>query len=175
MAQLIDDLLTLSRVSRAEFQREAIDLGDIARRIGTRLAREAPARSVELVVAERLPAQGDERLMTVVFENLLGNAWKFTAKTAQARIEIGVTDETPPVYFVRDNGAGFDMAYAGKLFGVFQRLHAVSEFEGTGIGLATVQRVIRRHSGRIWAEGAVGRGAGFFFTLEAARTVEEVQ
>jgi two-component system NtrC family sensor kinase len=169
MAQLIDDLLTLSRVSRAEFVREAIDLGDIARRVAARLAAESPARSVELVVAERLPARGDERLMTVVFENLLGNAWKFTGKTAHARIEIGITGDTPPVYFVQDNGAGFDMAYASKLFGVFQRLHAASEFEGTGIGLATVQRVIRRHGGRIWAEGAVGRGAGFFFTLETER------
>ena len=127
-----------------------------------------PERKVELVVPDELPAQGDERLMTVVFENLLGNAWKFTGKcAAPAGRDRRRRRRDPPVYFVRDNGAGFDMAYANKLFGVFQRLHAASEFEGTGIGLATVQRVIRRHGGRIWAEGAVGQGAGFFFTLEA--------
>ena len=167
MAQLIDDLLTLSRVARSDFQREPIDLCDIARQVAARLKGAEPKRRVDLVLPDGLAALGDERLMTVVFENLLGNAWKFTGKTAHPRIEIGVTAGTPPVYFVRDNGAGFDMAYAGKLFGVFQRLHAASEFEGTGIGLATVQRVIRRHGGRIWAEGAVGKGAGFFFTLEA--------
>jgi len=167
MAQLIDDLLTLSRVARSDFQREPIDLSDIARQVAARLKGAEPKRRVDLVLPDGLAALGDERLMTVVFENLLGNAWKFTGKTAHPRIEIGVTAGTPPVYFVRDNGAGFDMAYAGKLFGVFQRLHAASEFEGTGIGLATVQRVIRRHGGRIWAEGAVGKGAGFFFTLEA--------
>jgi two-component system, NtrC family, sensor kinase len=166
MAQLIDDLLTLSRVARGEFQRESIDLSDIARRVVARLKDAAPERRVELVLPDGLPAAGDERLMTVVFENLLGNAWKFTGKTTHPRIEVGVVAGTLPVYFIRDNGAGFDMAYAGKLFGVFQRLHAASEFEGTGIGLATVQRVIRRHGGRIWAEGAVGRGASFFFTLE---------
>ena len=166
MAQLIDDLLTLSRVTRAEFQREAIDLGDIARRVAHRLREAEPGRRVQVIVPETLPAQGDGRLMAVVFENLLGNAWKFTGKTDDARIEIGVEPGAPPVNFVRDNGAGFDMAYAAKLFGVFQRLHSASEFEGTGIGLATVQRVIRRHGGRIWAQGAVGQGATFFFTLE---------
>ena len=127
-----------------------------------------PERRVELVVPDELPAQGDERLMTVVFENLLGNSWKFTGKCAAPRVEIGLVPGDPPSFFVRDNGAGFDMAYANKLFGVFQRLHAASEFEGTGIGLATVQRVIRRHGGRIWAEGAVGQGACFSFTLEGA-------
>jgi two-component system, NtrC family, sensor kinase len=166
MAQLIDDLLTLSRVARSEFQREPIDLADIARRVARRLGGLMPERKVELVVPDELPAQGDERLMTVVFENLLGNAWKFTGKCTSPRVEIGMVPGDPPSFFVRDNGAGFDMAYANKLFGVFQRLHAASEFEGTGIGLATVQRVIRRHGGRIWAEGAVGQGACFSFTLE---------
>jgi DNA-binding response OmpR family regulator len=175
MAQLIDDLLTLSRVTRSEFRRDAIDLGDIARRVGARLRAASPDRPVELIVAPDLPAMGDERLMTVVFENLLGNAWKFTGKTARPRIEVGVDAVEPRVFFVRDNGAGFDMNYAAKLFGVFQRLHSASEFEGTGIGLATVQRVIRRHGGRIWAEGAVGQGASFFFTLDggAGRQVED--
>ena len=168
MAQLIDDLLTLSRVTRSEFLREPIDLADIARRVGRRLCGLMPERKVELVVPDELPAQGDERLMTVVFENLLGNSWKFTGKCAAPRVEIGLVPGDPPSFFVRDNGAGFDMAYANKLFGVFQRLHAASEFEGTGIGLATVQRVIRRHGGRIWAEGAVGQGACFSFTLEGA-------
>ena len=167
MAQLIDDLLTLSRVARSDFQREPIDLSDIARQVAARLKGAEPKRRVDLVLPDGLAALGDERLMTVVFENLLGNAWKFTGKTAHPRIEIGVTAGTPPVYFVRDNGAGYDMAHAGKLFGAFQRLHPARDFPGTGIGLATVQRVIRRHGGRIWAEGAVGKGAGFFFTLEA--------
>jgi DNA-binding response OmpR family regulator len=168
MAQLIDDLLTLSRVTRSEFLREPIDLADIGRRVARRLNVLMPERKVELVVPSELLAQGDERLMTVVFENLLGNAWKFTGKTAAPRVEIGMLPGDPPSFFVRDNGAGFDMAYASKLFGVFQRLHAASEFEGTGIGLATVQRVIRRHGGRIWAEGKVGQGACFSFTLEGA-------
>ena len=167
MALLIDDLLALSRVSRAEFERDWIDLGDIARRVARRLREAEPKRDVQVIIPENLPAQGDGRLMAVVLENLLGNAWKFTGKTDAARIEIGVEPGVPPIYFVRDNGAGFDMAYAGKLFGVFQRLHSTSEFEGTGIGLVTVQRVVRRHGGRIWAEGAVGEGASFFFTLEA--------
>ncbi|MEI9985907.1 MAG: response regulator [Aliidongia sp.] len=166
MAQLIDDLLTLSRVTRSEFQRKPIDLADIARRVLARLRGTTPDRTVEMVVAATLPAEGDERLMTVVFENLLGNAWKFTGKRDKPRIEVGVEGDDPPIYFVRDNGAGFDMAYAGKLFGVFQRLHSTKEFEGTGIGLATVQRVVRRHGGRIWAKGAVGQGASFCFTLE---------
>jgi len=166
MAELIDNLLSLSRITRSEVQRESIDLGALARKIGSRLEQRDPDRKVALVVADGLTAQADGHLMTIVFENLLGNAWKFTRDRAEARVEVGAaTSEGQTAFFVRDNGAGFDMAYSSKLFGVFQRLHSAKEFEGTGIGLATVQRVIRRHGGRIWAEGEVDRGAAFFFTL----------
>jgi two-component system, NtrC family, sensor kinase len=168
MARLIDDLLALSRVTRSEFQRAPVDLSAIARGVAARLAQREPGRRVELVVTDGLVADGDGRLLTVALENLLGNAWKFTGKRDRARIEFGVADNGHRTFFVRDNGAGFDMAYASKLFGTFQRLHAATEFEGTGIGLATVQRVIRRHGGRIWADGAVGSGASFFFTLDNA-------
>lgn len=171
MAQLIDDLLSLSRVGRAELHRGPADLAAIARSVFTNLQRNEPDRRVELIMPEAIPAQGDSRLLAIVLENLLGNAWKFTRKRAQARIEFGEEPQTDgPFYFIRDNGAGFDMAYADKLFAVFQRLHKVSEFEGTGIGLATVQRIIRRHGGRIWAEGEVERGATFYFTLEGGGT-----
>jgi two-component system NtrC family sensor kinase len=167
MARLIDDLLGLSRVARAEFQRAPVNLSAIIRGVAERLVRSAPDRAVEIVVSENLAAMGDERLLTIVFENLLGNAWKFTARRLKARIEVGAAiDEGCHTYFVRDNGAGFDMAYASKLFGMFQRLHSANEFEGTGIGLATVHRVVRRHGGRIWAESVVEHGATFFFTLD---------
>lgn len=168
MARLIDDLLALSRVTRAELDRAETDLSSIARNVAERLARAAPDRQVELLVVDQLVAKCDDHLLTIVFENLIGNAWKFTGKRSDARIEIGATGQNPCTYFVRDNGAGFDMSYAAKLFGVFQRLHSAAEFEGTGIGLATVQRIIRRHGGRIWAEGEVGCGATFFFTLESS-------
>jgi light-regulated signal transduction histidine kinase (bacteriophytochrome) len=122
---------------------------------------------VEVVIASELVVHGDPRLLRVLLQNLLDNAWKFTSHGPRARIELGVaTVDGAPAYFVRDDGAGFDMAYAGKLFGAFQRLHAPSEFAGTGIGLATVQRIAHRHGGRVWAEGAVGQGATFYFTLE---------
>jgi light-regulated signal transduction histidine kinase (bacteriophytochrome) len=166
MAHLIDDLLGLSRVTRGDFRRGPVDLREIAGAVAARLRRGAPERQVELVVSDQLLCEGDNRLLTIVLENLMGNAWKFTGKNAKAWIEVGVIDGKPRTYFVRDNGAGFDMAFAAKLFGMFQRLHSAAEFEGTGIGLATVQRVVRRHGGRIWAEGAVGRGATFFFTLD---------
>ena len=166
MAQLIDDLLSLSRVTRAELRRSPIDLAAIARTVLAHLQRNQPDRTVELVIAEEMPAVGDPDLLRIVLENLLGNAWKFTGKCSRARIEFGqMAQAGGAVYFVRDNGAGFDMAYADKLFGVFQRLHSASEFEGTGIGLSIVQRIIRRHGGRVWAEGEVGRGATFYFTL----------
>jgi two-component system NtrC family sensor kinase len=173
MGQLIDDLLSLSRVTRGDFEREQVDLTAITSSVATRLQKQHAGRKVELVVADGLVAAGDVRLLTIALENLLGNAWKFTGKRANARIEVGSCDNRGRrTYFVRDNGAGFDMTYASKLFGVFQRLHSVSEFEGTGIGLATVDRVVRRHGGRIWAEGEVGSGATFFFTLEGGQSLD---
>jgi two-component system, NtrC family, sensor kinase len=171
MSQLIDDMLALAQVTRGEFERAPVDLSGIARAIGGELARAAPDRNVDFIVAEELVGEGDTRLLTIALENLLGNAWKYSGQREHARIEIGaLAAGEPRTFFVRDNGAGFDMAYADKLFGMFQRLHAKSEFEGTGIGLATVQRVIRRHGGRIWAEAAVGKGATFFFTLDGERS-----
>lgn len=166
MAQLIDDLLGLARVSRHELRVEDADLTALAKGTLARLAEAHPERQVEVIVEEGLTDRGDDRLLGVVLENLLQNAWKFTAKRERARIEFGARmDGAQRVYFVRDNGAGFDMAFAHKLFGVFQRLHSGADFEGTGIGLATVQRVVRRHHGRAWAEGHLGAGATFSFTL----------
>ena len=191
MGQLIDDLLQLSRVTRAEMRREPVDLSARAEGILADLRKHDRQRQVEIVVAPGLSATGDPRLLRLVLENLLGNAWKFTGKRAPARIEFGtvaaeVTRLTPPpaarrpppaeidqslltsaatVFFIRDNGAGFDMAHATKLFAPFQRLHRPSEFPGTGIGLATVQRIIRRHGGKVWAEAERDQGATFYFTL----------
>ncbi len=171
MGHLIDDLLSLSRVTRSEFLRERVDITAIVRDVVARLQQRSPERQVELAVTEGLATDGDERLLTIVFENLLGNAWKFTGKRAAARIEVGAGDvDGQFAYYVRDNGAGFDMTYAEKLFGVFQRLHSTTEFEGTGIGLATVQRVVRRHGGRIWADG---KGATFYFTLEGIPSIDQ--
>lgn len=166
MAALIDDLLSLSRVTRSNFQREDVDLAAIAHGVVERLRKESPERQVEFSVTPGLRASGDERLLTIALENLLGNSWKFTRKRSKAEIDLRVIEQNnQKVFVVRDNGDGFDMAFSSKLFGVFQRLHSTAEFEGTGIGLATVQRVVRHHGGRIWAEGEVGRGASFFFTL----------
>jgi DNA-binding response OmpR family regulator len=166
MAALIDDLLSLSRVTRSEFQREDVDLAEIARKVVARLRRASPERRVEFSAADGLLVSGDERMLTIALENLIGNAWKFTGRCNEARISLGLVEQGGhPVFAIQDNGAGFDMAYGSKLFGVFQRLHSTTEFEGTGIGLATVQRVVRRHGGRIWAEGMVDKGATFFFTL----------
>ncbi|OGQ82022.1 MAG: hypothetical protein A3F90_20400 [Deltaproteobacteria bacterium RIFCSPLOWO2_12_FULL_60_19] len=166
MGDLIDALLNLSRVTRQEMRLETVDLSAVAHAIATDLQQAEPDRRAEFVVAPGLIAKGDPRLLRVVLENLLRNAWKFTSKQAAARIEFGIHPEADnPVYFFRDNGTGFNMEYAGKLFQPFQRLHGAAEFEGTGIGLATVQRIIRRHGGRIWAEGAEGTGATFYFTL----------
>jgi light-regulated signal transduction histidine kinase (bacteriophytochrome) len=169
MAQLIDDLLRLARVARAEITHADVDLSAIARQIGSRLKAEAPQRQVEMIVQDGVHGIGDARLIAVLLENLIGNAWKFTSKRDNARIEFGVSDaDGQSAYFIRDDGAGFDMTYASKLFGTFQRLHSAKEFEGTGIGLATVQRIVQRHAGKVWAEGEVGRGAVFFFTLGAS-------
>jgi signal transduction histidine kinase/ActR/RegA family two-component response regulator len=166
MGELIDDLLRLSRVTRAEMIREKVDLSALAQEVAAQLQETQPERQVEFVIAEGLVANGDARLLRVVLENLLGNAWKFTGKQTCARIEFSCTEtDGKPAYFVRDSGAGFDMAYADKLFGAFQRLHSTAEFEGAGIGLATIQRIIHRHGGQVWAKGAVGQGATFYFTL----------
>jgi light-regulated signal transduction histidine kinase (bacteriophytochrome) len=167
MAKLIDDLLGLARVTRTEIHRADVDLTALVHRIAERLRTTAPERTVAFDVEENVHAKGDPRLIAVVFENLLGNAWKFTSKRERAVIQFGTgVHQGVPHYFVRDNGAGFDMSYAAKLFGAFQRLHSATEFEGTGIGLATVQRIIHRHGGQVWAEGKPGEGASFYFTLE---------
>jgi len=168
MGELIDDLLKLSHASRTEIRRTAVDLTALAGEIAAELRRAEPARPVRWAIAPDLAATGDPQLLREVLENLLGNAWKFTGKRNDPVIEFGVTNgEADRAFFVRDNGAGFDMAYVGKLFGAFQRLHATADFPGTGIGLATVQRIIHRHGGRVWAEGEVGHGATFYFTLDA--------
>jgi two-component system NtrC family sensor kinase len=169
MGELIDDLLELSRVGRAELHRAPVNLTQLARTVFADLQKRSE-RTVDLVVQEDLEADVDRRLMQVVLENLLGNSWKFTEHVPDARIELGREQNgQDSIYFVRDNGAGFDMTYAEKLFRPFQRLHSDAEFAGSGVGLATVYRVIERHGGRVWAEGAVGRGATVFFTLPAAR------
>jgi signal transduction histidine kinase len=166
MGQLIDDLLSLSRVARAELQREPVDLTALAWGIIGRLRETGPERLVEFVIQEGLTAVGDPQLLEIALSNLLDNAWKFTGRRPGGVIEFGrMQMEGQPVFFVRDNGAGFAPAYADKLFGAFQRMHKASEFPGTGIGLATVQRILHRHGGRIWAEAAVDQGATFFFTL----------
>jgi light-regulated signal transduction histidine kinase (bacteriophytochrome) len=168
MAELIEDLLKLSQVTRTHLKSVPVDLTRLAENILAELQRAQPERSVRCRVAPNLNARGDPHLLQVVLENLLNNAWKYTSKQGQAEIEFGSKYENgQTIYFVRDNGAGFDMAYANKLFGAFQRLHTTTEFPGTGIGLATVQRIIQRHGGRIWAESAVGQGATFSFTLPA--------
>ena len=166
MATLIDDLLNLSRVTRHQMHVAAVDLSALARGIAADLQKGDPERRAEFIIAPGLQVQADPGLMRVVLQNLLENAWKFTGKRPHARIEVGsATHDGRPAYFVRDNGAGFDMTYVHKLFGAFQRLHGAQEFDGTGVGLATVQRVIHRHGGRVWAEGAVDGGATFYFTL----------
>ena len=166
MGALIDDLLKLSRVARGEFRRQPVDLSELAQAILAAAAREAPERRFEARIAPELNAHADLGLMRIMLENLLGNAWKFTRKRDLAHIEFGATrDESGTVFHVRDNGAGFDMAYAERLFKPFQRLHVETEFEGTGIGLATVRRILSRHGGRIWVESEPGAGTTFYFTL----------
>jgi PAS domain S-box-containing protein len=171
MGRLIDDMLQLSRLTRTEMRRTPVDLSALARAVADEQHKAEPERCVEFAIEPDLVANADASLMRVVLENLLGNAWKFTGKQSAAKIEFGrTTHGGVPAFFVRDNGVGFDMAYADKLFGAFQRLHSTAEFPGTGIGLATVQRVIRRHGGRVWAESAAVRGATFYFTLPVAET-----
>jgi PAS domain S-box-containing protein len=169
MGALIDDLMKLSRVTLAEVQRTSVDLSAMVWAVVEGLRKGQPEREVEFVVQEGITVEGDPSLLRVALENLLGNAWKFTGKHDKARIEFGVTDQDgEQIYLVRDDGAGFDMKLAQKLFGVFQRMHSAEEFEGTGVGLATVERIIRAHGGRVWAEAAVERGATFFFTVPRA-------
>ena len=171
MSQLIDDVLYLSRVTRAELRDLEVDLSALVTLILSRLQESEPARKVETRVRPGVVVTGDAQLLRIALENLLENAWKFTSKKADARIEFGVTQVAgEPTYFVRDNGAGFDMTYAERLFGPFQRLHPQDEFPGSGIGLATVQRIIHRHGGQVSAEGLVGQGATFQFTLGRVRS-----
>jgi PAS domain S-box-containing protein len=168
MGHLIDHMLRLSRVTRGTMARDHVDLSDLAAQVALQLQAGDPKHVVEWDIQPDLVASGDQQLLRQVFENLLGNAFKFTRKTADPRIEIGAEpDTTPPVFFVRDNGAGFDMRFADQLFGPFQRLHGDHEFEGTGIGLATVQRIVHRHGGWIRGQGEPGHGATFRFTLES--------
>ncbi|MBI5713453.1 MAG: PAS domain S-box protein [Chloroflexi bacterium] len=167
MGRLIDDMLELSRVTRAEMRKETVDLSALAQDIVAKLQETQLQRRVEFVTQDGLMAQGDPQLLEIMFSNLLSNAFKFTGKTSNARIEFGQTTwQEKRAFFVRDNGAGFDMAFASNLFGAFQRMHKVSEFPGTGVGLATVQRIVHRHGGQVWAEAAVNKGATFYFTLE---------
>jgi light-regulated signal transduction histidine kinase (bacteriophytochrome) len=173
MGNLIDDLLTLSRVTRSSIRMESVNLSQLARRIASDLQHGCQERRVEFEIAPDLRVYGDTHLLQVVLENLMNNAWKFTAKQLQSIVTVGQipSDNGSPIYFVRDNGAGFDMAYVDKLFSPFQRLHGMQDFPGNGIGLATVQRIVHRHGGRVWAEGVIDRGATFYFTL-ADETVE---
>ncbi len=166
MGQLIDDLLDMSRSTRGEMERENVNLSTLARSVVGQLRDAQPDREVDVEIAPDVIAEGDVRLLRVAMDNLLGNSWKYTGRTENPRIEFGITNlDEQPVYFVADNGAGFDMAMADNLFAPFYRLHPAEEFDGTGIGLATVQRIIHRHGGEIWAKAEAGKGAKFYFTL----------
>jgi two-component system sensor histidine kinase/response regulator len=174
MAQLIEDLLQLSRMGRTQVSLGLVDLADLANSIVAELRRAEPERTVEYTSVPEAKVEADGRLLRIVLENLLRNAWKFTQKASQPTIEFGIhRNDTKAVYFVRDNGAGFDPTQANRLFQPFQRLHSTAEFEGTGIGLAIVQRIIRRHDGRAWAEASPGKGATFFFTMHDRRAIDE--
>ena len=166
MGELIDGLLSLSGVIKAEFNRVPIDLTALAEEVAREIQEREPNRSVEFAIESGMLVVGDPALIRAVLANLIGNAWKFTAKSTGPRIEIGKqSDECETIFFVRDNGAGFEMKQAEKLFGIFERLHKQEEFPGTGIGLATVKRIISKHGGRVWGEGRLNQGATFFFTL----------
>lgn len=167
MGQLIEDLLNLSRVSRGELVRQDIDFSQLAEEVIRDLQARDPSYKVDISIWDGIMVKGDPKLLRIVLENLLGNAWKFSSKKPNPRVEVGaMVDGKLEVLYVRDNGAGFDMAYADKLFGAFQRLHGINEFPGTGIGLATVQRIIHRHGGRVWFNSSPGNGAVFYFTLK---------
>lgn len=166
LARMIESLLQLSRINRGDLRRESVNLSELAGAMIDGLSRSEPQRRVDVVIAPGLKANGDERLLRMALDHLLKNAWKFTSGKEHARIEFGSEEqEGARVFFVRDNGAGFDAAFAGKLFGAFQRLHAATEFPGQGIGLAMAQRIVSRHGGRIWADAAVEKGATFYFTI----------
>ena len=166
MGNLIDDMLKLSRVTQSEFNYQSIDLSKMVQSISDRFQKNNPNNNVKMTIQKGIVIQGDPHSMQIALTNLIDNAWKFTGKQKHPRIEFGATlKENEKIFFIRDNGVGFDMSYVGKLFGAFQRLHTMDEFAGTGIGLATVQRIINRHGGKIWAEGEVGKGATFYFTL----------
>ncbi len=166
MRLLIDGMLSFARLSRDDVRRENVDLTLLARNMFEQLAAAEPSRKVEFVVDEGMKAHGDSRLLELVLQNLIGNAWKFSSKKDLAKIEVGkLTKNEKTVFFVKDNGAGFDMEYVDKLFGAFKRLHSEQDFAGTGIGLATVKKIIQRHGGSIWAESVHGEGATFFFTI----------
>jgi len=176
MGYLIDDLLRLTQVTRAELKLTQVDLSSVAREIADATDREAPGRTVEWTIASGLSIRADPALARIAMQNLLQNAWKFTARTERPAIRVGAVErEARTVYFVADNGVGFDMAHADRLFGAFQRLHHVDDFPGTGIGLAIVQRIIRRHGGQIWAEAKEGEGATFFFTVKEAENGSDEQ
>ncbi len=171
MCQLVDDLLNFSRVSRLEIHPEIVDLSEMARGIAAELEARDPQRRVEFVITPQIAVTGDAALLRIVLMNLFENAWKFTRRKQTARIEFGVAhDGGTDAYFLKDDGAGFDPAYLQKLFRPFERLHPSAEFEGTGIGLATVERIVNRHGGRVWAAGAADRGATFYFTLQSGGT-----
>ena len=166
MGTLIDSLLSLSRIAKAEMRVARVDLSSMARTILHELQEIEPERLVEIIIQDKVLANGDSQLLRVLLQNLLGNAWKFTGKKQRGIIEFGVIkDMGQSIYFIRDNGAGFDMNYANKLFVPFQRLHSVGEFSGNGVGLAIAQRIINRHGGRIWAESELDNGSTFYFTL----------
>jgi PAS domain S-box-containing protein len=170
MGDLIEGLLALAQLSREQIKSEQVDLSTIARRIEQDYRAREPQRQAQLRIQDGLSAQGDARLLSAVFQNLLGNAWKFTSRQSLAHIEVGSESSVDgdTVFFVKDNGTGFDMAFAHKLFGTFERLHSPGDFSGTGIGLATVKRIIERHGGRVWVEAAPGKGATFFLMLGGA-------
>jgi light-regulated signal transduction histidine kinase (bacteriophytochrome) len=172
MAQLIDDMLRLSRITRADMTLDKVNLSEIAQSVSTKIKSSFPKRKIIFMITPGLTARADKNLLSIALENLFENAVKFTGKVPRAIIEFGITEKDgQKAYFVRDNGVGFDMTYANKLFKPFQRLHTVAEFPGNGIGLASVQRIIQRHGGQVWAEGKVGEGAAFYFTLEENKVI----
>jgi light-regulated signal transduction histidine kinase (bacteriophytochrome) len=174
MGNLIDDMLKLALIARSEAEEEDVNLSALAEEVVSQLKTGEPDRSATVDIAPGLKTIGDRHLLRAMMENLLGNAWKFTSKCPAAHIEVGITNgNLEPAFFVRDNGAGFDMRYADKLFGVFQRLHSDRDYPGTGVGLASVQRIVRKHGGRIWAESTVGKGATFYFVLRSKTPVQD--